>query len=373
MLRILFITDVFFYYLAPVVGVLADDCRVLVVSRDRGFEFGLGESDGEPFKRRLLDPRVGLCVVGLRQSDPRSLVSLCKARAVVHDFMPDIVHTQDHADWRLYAVERLGAARARRVLTVHDVVPHADERRSMNAVQRGVGQRLRAHAEAIVVHGEFLRRQTFRQSWYAGQRVQVIPHGVLGHPSSATPLPARPRVLFFGRAERYKGLDIFIRSVELAASQVPGLGAVIAAHGPDIPRCRALVRCSELFDWREGFIDDDALASLFSEVSALVAPYRDASQSGVVPLGFANGRPVIVTPVGSLPEAVDHGVNGFISTAATAESVAGAIVEVLGDRGRLEQMAGGALRTITTGPLSAAHVASEHLRLYAQLLSAGGR
>ena len=76
MLRVLFVTDVFLYYLAPIAGALADDCEVLVVTRDRGFEFGLGESDGGPFKRRLLDRRVGLCVVGWRQSDPRSIGSL---------------------------------------------------------------------------------------------------------------------------------------------------------------------------------------------------------------------------------------------------------------------------------------------------------
>lgn len=370
MLRILLVADVFFYYLAPIANALAEECRVLVLTRDSGYEFGLGEADGVHFKRQLLDSRVGLAVVRGRQSDLSSLVSTFCAGRVVRHFSPDIVHSQDHADWRLYAVGRLASRRANRVVTVHDVVPHLGERRSANALQKRVSRCLRNHADTIVVHGEVLRKQALCQPWYAGQTVMSVPHGLLAHPSVVTALPDSPRVLFFGRAEFYKGLDIFIRSVELAASSVPELRAVIAARGPEVARCRALVRRPDLFDWRESFVRDDALPALFAEVCAVVAPYREASQSGVVPLAFANGRPVVVSPVGSLAECVETGVNGVVAATATAESLAAAIVRVVSDRGQLETMSKGAASTVIAGDLSAAHIAALHMKVYEQLTPA---
>jgi glycosyltransferase involved in cell wall biosynthesis len=45
---------------------------------------------------------------------------------------------------------------------------------------------------------------------------------------------------------------------------------------------------------------------------ASLLPYRSASQSGVVQLSFAYGRPVIATRVGGLPAAVEDGVDGIL-------------------------------------------------------------
>ena len=49
------------------------------------------------------------------------------------------------------------------------------------------------------------------------------------------------------------------------------------------------------------------MSHFFDEASVVVLPYVEASQSGVVAISFAFGKPVVVTNVGSLPEVVDHG------------------------------------------------------------------
>ena len=239
-------------------------------------------------------------------------------------------------------------------------------------MQRLVSRALRREADGIIVHGEVLKGQVRRQPWFSRQRVRAIPHGVLAQPASMHELPDQPRVLFFGRAERYKGLDLFIRSVELAATQVPDLSAVVASHGPDLERCRSLVKRPELFIWRDGFTKDAELPLLFAMASAVVAPYRDASQSGVIPLAFANGRPVVVTPVGSLPESVQHGVNGRVAEEATVQSIANAIADSVRDRTELQQMAEAALATAQTGALSAKRIASLHLDFYREILHERG-
>ena len=63
---------------------------------------------------------------------------------------------------------------------------------------------------------------------------------------------------------------------------------------------------------RDRFIPNDEAALLFSAADASLLPYRSATQSGVVPLSFTYGRPVIATRVGGLPAAVADGVDGIL-------------------------------------------------------------
>ena len=119
----------FFYYAASIVNALAESCEVLTLTRSDGYEFELAPAEGLAFKRSLLKPHVELVAVEHRQSDPRAATSLLRAAMALHRFAPDLIHVQDHADWRLYAAQRLAGRHAPEVLTVHDVIPHAQDAR----------------------------------------------------------------------------------------------------------------------------------------------------------------------------------------------------------------------------------------------------
>ena len=102
-------------------------------------------------------------------------------------------------------------------------------------------------------------------------------------------------------------------------------------------------------------------------------PYRDASQSGIVPLAFANGRPVIATDVGSLSEVVSDGQNGLLVRDVSPAAIADAIVRVFEEAGLLDRLASGASATMTTGMLAPGNIALLHLRAYAQLAQRSAR
>ena len=55
---------------------------------------------------------------------------------------------------------------------------------------------------------------------------------------------------------------------------------------------------------RNEFVSDIERAQLFSEATVVVLPYVEATQSGVVPVAYSFSKPVVVTAVGGLPEAV---------------------------------------------------------------------
>jgi D-inositol-3-phosphate glycosyltransferase len=63
---------------------------------------------------------------------------------------------------------------------------------------------------------------------------------------------------------------------------------------------------------REGFLSMAEAAKLFAATDTVSLPYQVASQSGVLLLSYGFGRPVVVYPVGGLPEAVVEGETGWI-------------------------------------------------------------
>ena len=80
------------------------------------------------------------------------------------------------------------------------------------------------------------------------------------------------------------------------------------------------------------------MSHFFDEASVVVLPYIEASQSGVVAISFAFGKPVVVTNVGSLPEVVDHGNTGLVVSPKSITELAKAIIKLLSDGDLREKM-----------------------------------
>jgi len=368
------VLDWFFPYAAGVANALAEGwAQPAMVTRDRTYEMG-GSDDQMSVMRAMLDPRIPLLTIGGRQRDPRSLRDILKVQRQVRQLSPDVLHVQDCEDWRLYVVQRL-LPRVPIVMTIHDVVFHegeADRGGASFPIRRYVRRSDRAYANAYIVHGRQLADTLAAQDWYRGQQINIIPHGRLPYAASQAPLPATPTILLFGRLEYYKGLDLLVEAAELAARRVDGLKVIVAGQGSDVRRCQALVKSHELFEWRLGFVPNEATAALFAESSVVVLPYRDASQSGVVPMAFANGRPVIATNVGALSEAVHDGEDGLLVGEASPKAIATAIVRMFTEPGLLHRLTAGAEATVSTGPLAPAHIAELHLQAYLRVARLAG-
>ncbi len=361
-LRVAMVLDWFFYYAAPIANALADKADVLFVTRDSGNELGTC-SPADERKRMVLDPRVRLVVIRGRQSEiRRSLEEMRAARAAIRAFRPDIVHEQLHCDWRLWSAARgMGAPH---VLTVHDVTPHQKAQRHLNVVQHAMEQRILRGADTYIVHGRQQRTLVEAQPWHRTDApIHVVPHGVLAQPAAPSPLPANPTLLFFGRIEHYKGLDILVKAVRLLRDSM-SLRVIVAGRGAEVERCRTLAGNDPRFEWRTGFVRDEDLPGLFAESSVLVLPYREASQSGVIPLAFANRRAVIASTVGSLAEAIQEGQNGILVPPEDPAALANAILRAHADRSMLEALSDAALATVTSGAMSAEAVAARHLAIY---------
>jgi glycosyltransferase involved in cell wall biosynthesis len=75
------------------------------------------------------------------------------------------------------------------------------------------------------------------------------------------------------------------------------------------------------------FIPTNEVKYYFCAADAVIAPYKDATQSGIVQIAMNFKKPVIATNVGGLEEVVLNGKTGFIVEKERPEKIAEAIMK----------------------------------------------
>ena len=125
-------------------------------------------------------------------------------------------------------------------------------------------------------------------------------------------------VLFLGRMKKYQGYENLTGAWPLVESK--NFQLVIAGHQPKNKKS-PIKGAIYINRW----LSDLEIEALLEESSLVVLPYVEASQSGIVPLANAHNVPVVITPVGGLPEQVSNGVNGIIAKSISPKDIAEAI------------------------------------------------
>jgi glycosyltransferase involved in cell wall biosynthesis len=127
----------------------------------------------------------------------------------------------------------------------------------------------------------------------------------------------------------------------------------------------------ERFTVYNEYVSDDKRAELFRRSSVVVLPYIEASQSGVIPVAYTFGKPVVATTVGGLPEMVEDGRTGFLVPPRDEKALADAVVRLLRDRELRHQLGANGKQKIDA-ECSPEAVAQQTLAVYERALSDAG-
>lgn len=230
----------------------------------------------------------------------------------------------------------LRALASRYIYTAHNVLPHA---RPDSQWFRLVYRLIYRVPHVILVNTPLAAQQLIEEFGVARHRVVItsiglneeIPLTDLTREAARQRLGLHPTekvVLFFGKIEPYKGLDLLIEAFE--QTSLPDATLVIAGAFPQ-PAYRdaitsTLRRCGARDRIRlvDRDIPNDDVEGYFKSGDVLVLPYRKIYQSGVIFLAMRFGIPVIATPVGSLRDYIE-GDMGIITEGTDAAAVAAAI------------------------------------------------
>ena len=258
---------------------------------------------------------------------------------------PDVLHIQTYGHhWFYLAYPFL--LKYKIVNTVHDPNPHQGDKLTQKDILSEFFGKI--FISKYIVHGEFLKDELVKHQNIIRKKIFVIPHGHLGLYKNWRKEKIEVKknhILFFGRIFEYKGLDYLIKAAPIVAKEIPDVKFVIAGTGDNYENIKEFNENKNLFITKKYRIPNSEVDSLFQETEIVVLPYLEATQSGVIPVAFAYGKPVIVTNVGSLPEVVDDGINGFIVEPKNEKIIADKIIELLKNQTILKTMSDNAFKT----------------------------
>lgn len=216
-------------------------------------------------------------------------------------------------------------------------------------------------AARVVVLGKSWSRLVQEHVPEAARRLVILPNAT---PTPPPPDPARPKdpvvILFLGRLTADKGLPQLIDALASLAG-LPSWRAVLAGNG-DMQSVRDLVRTRGLQDRVEipGWAGPAEVDRLLRSAHIFVLPSFAENLPVSIIEAFAYRVPVICTPVGAVPEMVEHGRTGLMVPAGDVTALAEALRRLITDAGLRETLADNA---------SAEHAARYQLSSYVDRLA----
>jgi glycosyltransferase involved in cell wall biosynthesis len=316
------------------------DCRVLVPTHYRG-----EIPEASVLRVPCGTTKIGGVIASLNPAAHWATI------AALRQLRPDVVHILTGEGY-LWAVTLATATRLtgrKLAITLHDPDPHPGNLfERLNAwVRRPV------LAAAQVIH-LFSSRHLERATALAPRaRFETIAHGSLAWRFLRHHRPdiaREPLVLFFGRLESYKGIDVLCRAMARMPSCVR-----LAIAGPGALGEAEKLLVAELRDRVEvhnSYLDEAAVALLMQRASVVALPYRHVTQSSVPAIATSFGCPVVATALGHFVEEIPR-LGGTLVPPEDAGALAEALTATLA-----------APRVASQPPLTFDELAPRFLELY---------
>jgi glycosyltransferase involved in cell wall biosynthesis len=216
------------------------------------------------------------------------------------------------------------------------------------------------------------------ESWrpLASRCLPSVPLRVIYNPAVAprwvTSASRACEVLYLGHLIPRKGYDVLIRAFASAAKDRPAWRLVFAGSG-ELDRARQLAAEFGVGDRVafEGWIGPARKTDLLARAAIFALPsYQEGLPMSVLE-AMAAGIPVVVTPVGGIPDLVADGESGFIVPAGASSELAAALTRLMDDEGlrhAVGERGQRAVRHLDPEPL-----AQEWLSAYRRVLSTESR
>jgi alpha-maltose-1-phosphate synthase len=298
-----------------------------------------------------------------RYRDPRGILASLKIIKDIRKYGCEVAHLTLHEPIFNVLIPFIRSFPL--VTTVHDVTPHIGDARTSRMLKAISDISLR-HSDGLIVHGEKLRNELCSRYGIKDEDVTTIPHmnySFYRNWEGQLAQEETNNILFFGSIWEYKGLKYLMLAEPIIAQKIEKFKITIAGKGEDFSKYHQYMRKQDHYTIVNERIPDEKVAEFFQKATVVVLPYIEASQTGIVPIAFSFGKPVVCTNVGSIPEIVDHGVNGLIVAPADPEALANAIISILQDqqlRFRLSEKA----REKAYTELSWESIGERHLHVY---------
>ncbi|HSW65814.1 MAG TPA: glycosyltransferase family 4 protein [Bacillota bacterium] len=282
-----------------------------------------------------------------------------RLRKVLKDFKPDIVHLHNASRLSPFVLPLLKGLPT--VLTIHDHMVFDPTRlddlpefKEYGAIlddyfihtksARYFGEKVRfffarrfsKYIDVAIACSSFYGRSTVQSRMF--KRVEVIHNGI-NLPKFSPNIDGKD-ILFVGRIDDSKGVDLLLRAMKKIEAIVPGARLTIVGDGSYKTSCQDLAKQLHLksvnFLGRKTHSES---LRLMAKNTLLVVPSRYPDNLPTVCLeAMATGRPVVAAAVGGIPEMVIDGDTGLLFRTGDSDELAEKIADILRDPGLARRM-----------------------------------
>jgi glycogen(starch) synthase len=253
---------------------------------------------------------------------------------------------------------RRGAPLVTRLATPHVLVEELNgvpaARRRRQAASRWLERSQTRRSDRVISPSAALADEVGRRWGLDREAIMVVPTGI--RPPRVTtappaPLDAARYVLYFGRLEVRKGVDVWIDALPEVLRRHPDLLAVLVGEdvgidGRPFPEV-ARERCGDDLWPRVRFLPrlpHDELFAIVAGAALVIMPSRWENMANACLEAMALGRPVVATTGSGFAELIDDGLSGRLVPPGDSAALGGAVVEALADEAALRRMGEAARR-----------------------------
>jgi len=266
---------------------------------------------------------------------------------MVKSFRINVIHVHYSRDtWR--ALLLAGILRKRAVLIFSKHMGSPETNKKDDFLHRLLVRRL----DAMIAISDYIRSNILETYPIEASKVKVIPYG-LGPAARGTlggagemrnrlgVPPGVPLIGMVAQVSPDKRQDLFIRAAKRVSASFPGCRFVMVGAETDSgysQKVSSLVSDLGLESCLHiaGFMDD--IPSLMQALDIFVLPSKEEAFGLVLLEAMANGKPVVGSRSGAVPEIVRHEETGLLFEPGNPESLAAALLDLLRSPDKREYM-----------------------------------
>ena len=287
-----------------------------------------------------------------------------------------IMHSHPAAAMLAVPLRRLLAARS--ILVVHGDIferPADTYDRRLTAWYRWATPRAYRQVDGVLslspAMSDLVRR-------WRGNRggVHLVPNAInpaeIGLSEAAQPpLPEPTDLLFVGRIEPVKGIDVLLRAVALLRQAHPNLtlrclGSIAPTYRAALQQLIEELAVADALHW-QGAVPREQLGRHYRSCQVLVVPSRSEPQATVILEGMAASCAIVASDVGGNPMMIESGRSGLLVPPADPRALASSIDRLLRDP-ELRRQLGTAAEERCRGQFSLNAVAPKLRKAVAEIL-----
>lgn len=213
------------------------------------------------------------------------------------------------------------------IYQVHDPLPHSGTGFLDRIVLKMQHKTYLPIVNVAVVAGQALKEQILSNyNTINGNKIKVVKFGITDNilfPNLRCTTDQNIDILYFGRIEYYKGLDVLLE----ALGKIDKFYRCVLIGKGNISKVYKGIKIPSNVEIINDYLSEEALAKKIAESKVLVFPYRDATGTSTIGQAFYYGKPVIATDVGVLKEYAGDG--GIIVRSENATQLADALKTLL--------------------------------------------